>query len=159
MDDKQAIVRLLAPKAVLKAMTPEAERAVPAHMIEAGYIGIRHFPFRVGRESRSVTVEGEFHSGERPRFGSRKPNNDLYLLDADEPLEISREHFQIEATVDGYLLVDRCSACGTRVGSSRIGGGDAGGSLLLKDGDTIAIGTETTPYVFTFISGFASAGC
>ncbi len=154
MEDKQAILRLLAPKAVLKAMTAEAERAVPAPMIEAGFIGIRHFPFRLGRESRSVTVEGEFQSAERPRFGSRKPNNDLYLLDAGEPLEISREHFQIEATAEGYRLVDRCSACGTGVGADRVGGEDAGGSIQLKDGDTIAIGTETTPYIFTFISGF-----
>lgn len=152
MDDKQTILKLLSPKAVLKAITPEAERSVPDGMIEAGLIGIRHFPFRVGRESRGAIVDGEFLRTERPRFGSRNPYNDLYLIDAGQPLEISREHFQIESTAEGYLLVDRGSACGTTVGGISVGGGDAGGSAPLRDGDTIGIGTESTPYLFTFIS-------
>ena len=156
MNDKQTILTLLLPKAVLKAMTPEAERAVPDGMIESGLISIRQFPFRVGRESRGAIVDGEFQRTERPRFGNRKPDNDLYLIDAGPLLHISREHFQIESTAEGYLLVDRGSACGTTVGGISVGGGDAGGSAPLRDGDTIGIGTESTPYRFTFISGLIS---
>ena len=37
-----------------------------------------------------------------------------------------------------------------------VGGSDAGGSAPLRDGDTIGIGTESTPYLFTFISGLTS---
>ena len=155
MDDKQAILRALLPKAVLKAITPEAERAVPGGMIEAGLIGIRHFPFRIGRESRGAISDGKFLRTERPRFGNRKPNNDLYLIDVAEPLQISREHFQIESTAQGYLVVDRGSACGITVGGTHIGGGDSGGSAPLKDGDTIGIGTGSTRYLFTFISGLS----
>jgi FHA domain-containing protein len=158
MDDKQTILALLSPKAVLKAMTPEAERAVPDGMMVAGFVSIRHFPFKVGRESRGSVVEGKFLRTERPRFGNRKPNNDLYLIDAGESLEISREHFQIERTAEGYLLLDRGSACGTTVGGVRVGGNDRGGSTLLRDGDTIGIGTESTPYLFTFVSDLAPHG-
>lgn len=152
MDDKQTILTLLSPKAALKALTPAAERAVPDGMIAAGLVSIRHFPFRIGRESRGAIVDGDFVRAERPRLGNHKPKNDLYLIDAVEPLEISREHFQIESTAEGYLLVDRGSACGTTVGGIRIGGNDTGGSASLKDGDTIAIGTESTPFRFAFIS-------
>ena len=156
MDDKQAILGLLLPKAVLKALTPEAECAVPDGMIESGLVGIRKFPFRVGRESRGTIVDGKFHRIERPRFGDRKPNNDLYLIDAGEQLEISREHFQIESTAEGFVLVDRGSACGTSVAGVRVGVGSTRSSAPLKDGDTIGIGTEETPYLFAFISGLAA---
>jgi hypothetical protein len=160
MDDKQTILTLLSPKAVLKAMTPEAERSVPDGRMEVGFIVIRHFPFMVGRESRGAIVDGKFLRSERPRVNGRNPLNDLYLIDAVEPLEISRSHFQIESTAEGYLLIDRGSACGTTVGGIHIGGDDAGGSAPLKDGDTVGIGTESTPYLFTFISllGPASDG-
>src|SRR5512133_635745 len=102
MDDKQTILTLLSPKAALKALTLEAERAVPDGMMVAGLISISHFPSRIGRESRGAIVDGDFVRTERPRFGDRKPKNDLYLIDAVEPLEISREHFQIESTAQGY---------------------------------------------------------
>lgn len=156
MDDKQTILALLLPKAVLKAMTPEGERAVPDGLSRSGLISIRHFPFRVGRESRGAIVDGEFQRTERPRFGDRKPDNDLYLIDAGPVLHISREHFQIESTPEGYVLVDRGSACGTTVGGVPVGGDDTGGSAPLKDGDTIGIGTEATPYLFTFVSDLTS---
>ncbi len=152
MDDKKAILQLLLPKAVLRAMTPEADSAVPGGMIKSGLVSIQSFPFRVGRESRGLLVDGKFVRFERPRFGDHEPDNDLYLIDAGELLNISREHFRIESTAEGYLLVDRDSACGTTVNGVRIGGGDAGGSAPLKDGDTIGIGTESTPYLFTFVS-------
>ncbi len=152
MEDKQAILKLLAPKAVLKAMTAEAELAVPDGKIESGFISIRQFPFRVGRESRGTIVDGDFQRSERPRFEDRVPDNNLYLVDGAPLLNISREHFQIESTAEGYLLVDRGSACGTTVGGIHVGGNDSGGSAVLKDGDVIGIGTETTPYLYTFVA-------
>lgn len=153
MDDKQAILALLLPRAVLKPLTPEAQRAVPDGMIEAGMIRIRAFPFRIGRESRGTMVDGQFHRIERPRPTHWKPNNDLYLIDAGELLHVSREHCQIERTADGYLMVDRGSACGISVGGIHIGGGHAHVSAPLKDGDKIGIGTAATPYLYTFIAG------
>ena len=157
MDDKQAILKILLPKAVLKAMTPEAERAAPDGIIESGLIRIQQFPFKVGREARVAMIDGELLIIDRPpRVANGKPNNDLYLVDGGQPLNISREHFQIESTADGYLLVDRGSACGTTVDGVRVGGNDAGGSAPLRDGAAIGIGTGSTPYLFTFVSDLAS---
>ncbi|HLX81371.1 MAG TPA: FHA domain-containing protein [Burkholderiales bacterium] len=153
MTDKQAILAVLTPLAVLKAMTPEAERSVADGMIVAGMVSIRRFPFRIGRESRGRMIDGKFHRQERPKLGNREPNNDLYLVDAGMPLQISREHLRIEKTAAGYVVVDRGSACGTTVaGGTRVGGNDTDGSAPLKDGDTIGIGTQTTPFVFSFIT-------
>jgi len=154
MNDKKSLLALLLPKAVLKPQTPEAERAVPDGVLEAGVIAIRDFPFRIGRESRGTMVNGEFHRIERPRPAVWRPNNDLYLIDAGDLLHVSREHCQIERTGDGYVLVDRGSACGIAVGTAHVGGGHSAShpSLPLKDGDTIGIGTAATPYLYTFIT-------
>lgn len=154
MEDKLAILKILLPKAVLKAMTPEAAEAVPRGQIESGLIRIQQFPFRVGRETRITIVDGApMILDRRLKTGQMKPNNDLYLHDSREALNISREHCQIERTADGgYVLVDRGSACGTLLNGVSIGGDDAGGSVPLKDGDVIGIGTESTPYRYTFIT-------
>jgi hypothetical protein len=158
MNDKQSILKVFLPRAVLKAMTPEAEHAVPESWIESGFVGIRDFPFRVGRESRGVMVDGKFHRLERPRAGRQEPNNDLYLVDAGPELEVSREHFQIERTGEGYRLVDRGSTCGTFVGTLRLGGDEARMSAPLNDGDIIGIGTESTPYRYRFIADIVPDG-
>lgn len=154
MDDKQALRALLVPKAVLQPRTPAALRAIPDGVLVGGLVGIRDFPFRIGRESRGTMVDGEFHRVERPRPATWKPNNDLYLLDGGELLHVSREHCQIERTADGFLLVDRGSACGICVGPVHAGGGHSAAhpSLQLRDGDTIGIGTTATPYLYTFIT-------
>ena len=152
MDLKQDILQLLSPKAVLKAITPEAVTAVPNHQLEHGYIGIAHFPFQVGRESRTRGPDTAGKRIERIKRGGSNPNNDLYLTDAGQPLHISREHLSIRKTATGYELLDRCSACGTGVGQQRLGGHDCGGSTTLNDGDIIAIGAADTPYLFQFIT-------
>jgi predicted component of type VI protein secretion system len=88
---------------------------------------------------------------ERRRTGA-PPNNDVYLLDTTEKLQISREHFQIEQRADGsFELVDRGSACGTRVGNRAIFDGDKGGRCELKPGDSITLGINSSPYVFRFV--------
>jgi len=152
MEDKTSILQLLTPKAVLKPLTPEANASVPQGALEYNMIRIDRFPFSVGRESRVKEVEGKLLQIERIKFTGHEPNNSLYLIDAGRPLNISREHFKIEQNNEGYMLVDRYSACGTRVGSSCIGGGDRGGKIRLNDGDIIAVGTENTPYLFKFIT-------
>lgn len=152
MDEKETILMDVLPKAVLQALTPEAREAVPAAQLVGDAVVILEFPFRVGRESRIRKVDGRIERIERPKGKEGPPNNDLYLLDRGQLLNISREHFQIEKVADGYVLVDRGSACGTRVGDELVGSGDVGGRSILRDGDVIAAGTKGTPYRFRFYS-------
>ena len=153
MESKQAILARLTPRAALKALTPEAAAAVSSAQIADGMVGIRSFPFRVGRESRGKVVDGVFHRIERPQRVQGSPtNNELYLVDAGAMLQISREHFRIERTAAGFQVVDRGSMCGTSVGGVRIGGDEKGGTAPLRDGDEIHVGTEVTPYRYTFIA-------
>ena len=151
METRQAIITHFMPRAVLKAMTPEAQLAIPQGLVVAGMVAIRGFPFRVGRESRGKIVDGVFHRVERPRRGNTTPTNDLYLVDALEMLQISREHLSIERTAGGYQVVDRGSVCGTSAGGVRVGGNETGGTAALRDGDEILVGTNDTPYRYTFI--------
>jgi pSer/pThr/pTyr-binding forkhead associated (FHA) protein len=152
MDEKQTILDAVIPKAVLKAMTPEARKATPQSSLVEGVVCIRNFPFRVGRESRIKKINGRLERIERAKLDNRPPSNDLYLVDDGHLLNISREHFQIEKSDNDYVLVDRGSACGTRVEEISVGGNDSTGSLPLKDGDMIWIGTKTSPYIFQFIT-------
>ena len=144
------------PVAALEALTPDAALAVPQSQIINGLICIRRFPFRIGRESRVKNVNGRIERIERPKLDDREPNNDLYLIDHGQLLNISREHLLIEQSGNGYVLVDRGSACGTKINDNPVGGSDEGGSGLLQDGDIITIGTMESPYRYRYIdlSGF-----
>ncbi len=131
---------------ILRALTEEARKAMQRdeRMIE-------HVPYRVGREQRVVLVGGEYRSMERRRTNV-PPTNELYLLDAGEKLNVSREHFQIEQEQDGsYVLTDRGSTCGTIVDDLPVGGQERGGRLPLKNGSTIRVGTSSSPYLFEFV--------
>ena len=152
MDDKEMLLMKVLPKAVLRILTPEAQDAVPQAQLVGDAVVIFDFPFRVGRESRIRKVNGKIERIERPKDHAGPPSNDLYLVDRGHLLNISREHFQIEKDGDGYVLVDRGSACGTRVGEERVGSGDAGGRCVLQDGDIIAAGARGTPYRFQFVT-------
>ena len=152
MESKQAILARFAPKAALKALTPEALAAIPQGVVIDGMVAIRGFPYRVGRESRGKMVEGVFQRIERPRRGDSVPTNELYLVDAGEQLQVSREHFRIERTAAGYQLVDRGSVCGTSVAGKWIGSEEKGGTAPLRDGEEIRIGVDPTPFRYTFIS-------
>jgi len=151
MVEKKQILKELMPLAVLKAMSSEAVSAVPQGMIVGDLICIRKFPFRIGRESRVRTVNGKIERIERPKIDNREPNNDLYLVDQGLLLNISREHLLIEKTEDTYLLIDRGSACGTKINGEPLGGDDSGGSRILCDDDIITIGTKESPYSYRFI--------
>jgi pSer/pThr/pTyr-binding forkhead associated (FHA) protein len=151
MDSKQAIIARFTPRAALTALTPQAAAAVSPSLMVDGMVGIRSYPFRVGRESRGKVVDGVFYRVERPQRVPGSPtNNDLYLVDAGAMLQISREHFLIERTATGYQVVDRGSVCGVAVGGVRIGGEETGGAVPLRDGDEIQVGTEVSPYRYIF---------
>jgi len=152
MDDKLATLKLLTPKAVLQAMTPEAKASVPQGSLEHDLVRISQFPFNVGRESRVSNIGGKLVRTERVKHIEGDTSNHLYLTDAARPMNISREHFRIEQREQGYVLIDRHSACGSSVDNHRIGGQDSGGEIALNDGDIIAIGVADTPYVFKFIT-------
>jgi len=133
-------------RAVLIPLTDEARLATLV-----APISITRYPFRVGRESR-VNVSTYVKDTNERNKSIAAPNNDLYLLDSLKKLHISREHFQIETRPGGgYDLVDRNSACGTVVGKKVVGGGDKGGRCTLISGDTITIGTKSSPYIFRFL--------
>lgn len=152
MDEKIKILEEVVPQAVLKALTPEAEEATPQSQRIGDLISIRKFPFRIGRESRVRKIDGRMERVERSKLDNREPNNDLYLVDNGELLNISREHLQIERTEGGYRLVDRRSACGTKINGTPVGGKDKGGSALLQDGEVIGIGAKGSPYLYRFIT-------
>lgn len=153
MDEKLTILQNHLPKAMLRALTPEAIDATPVSYIDGDRIPIMNLPFKVGRESRVVRIKGRLEPVDRPKrdIGS-KPNNDLYLMDRGHLLNISREHFQIELRDEHYYLVDRGSACGTKLRDITLGGEDLGGSAKLHDGDVIGVGAKNTPYLFQFVS-------
>ncbi len=151
MEEKQKILKMLLPLAVLKTLTQAAEQAVPQAILVAGFVPIRSFPFRVGRESRVKIVDGRVERIERERPHSTVPNNDLYLVDDGHLLNISREHFQIEQDQGRFYLYDRGSACGTLVGERGLGGEKGEETIELHDGDIITVGTRQSPYIYQFI--------
>jgi len=134
-------------KAALAALTPEARDALGTAELE-----LHHFPFRVGRESRGPRGGIARAVMERRQSASR-PNNDLYLLEPTEPLNVSREHFQIEHNGTHWILVDRQSTCGTIVEGKVVGGRHAGGAAPLRDRDVIIVGTSSSRFVFKFLAG------
>lgn len=157
MTDKQHIAACFRPRAVLRAETREAALAVSVQLLVDDMIAIRTFPFRVGRESRVMNSDGKWVRKERPRVlagVAHSASNDLYLVDSGDPLQISREHLQIETAGNGrYLVVDRGSARGTIVAGRTIGGRDQGGFAPLADGDLIVLGAEwQSPYRYRFIT-------
>ena len=152
MEDKLTILMESLPKAMLQALNPETKNAVPQALLRGDLLVISRFPYKIGRESRVVRIDGRLERIERHKKDDSQPNNDLYLMDRGQRLNISREHFQIEKNDDGYLLVDRGSACGTKVEGVNVGGDDTGGAMQLQDGDVIAVGAIGTPYLFRFIT-------
>ena len=134
-------------RVLLVALTPESRAALGAPQAE-----IERFPYRVGRESRGLQLTSAGFVRERRSPGSR-PTNDLYLVEHDEPMNVSRAHLQIDCDDAGYVLVDRASTCGTIVEGQIVGGGARGGTIALHDGDVIIVGTSNSPYAFKFRVG------
>lgn len=132
------------PRAILVGLTPEARSA-----LGAAELLITTFPFRIGRESRGAQRLAGRTIPERRRARTR-PNNDLYLTEGDTPLNVSREHLQIDHNGTQYILVDRQSTCGTIVEGTVVGGRHGGGVVPLTDGDVIIVGSSSGRYIFKF---------
>jgi len=134
----------LSPTFFLKPLTPEARAALGGDALE-----VTQFPFRVGRESRIMSRL--MAAITEMRRSEAKANNDLYLEEPGNLLNVSREHFLIDYREGGYVLVDRESACGTLVEGEQIGADRQGGSKQLADQDVIIVGTSESRFVFKFV--------
>jgi pSer/pThr/pTyr-binding forkhead associated (FHA) protein len=134
-------------RVLVVALTPESRAALGAAEAQ-----IERFPYRVGRESRGTQRTADGFVRERRSPGSR-PTNDLYLVEHDEPMNVSRAHFLIDRDGASYVVVDRESTCGTIVEGEIVGGGTRGGTIALHDGDVIIVGTSNSPYAFKFRIG------
>ena len=130
------------PRIALVALTPEACAAMGA-----ATVAVSQLPYRVGRESRGPRGFERIFSTEQ-RWPGAAPTNELYLQEQSEQFNVSREHFRIEQHGGGLALVDRGSTCGTIVEGQQVGGQGQGGTVLLKDGDVIIVGTAFSPFVF-----------
>ena len=151
-EEKKILLESMVPKAVLKAMSEEAKHSIIKREFAQDIIPIYNYPFKIGREARVQFVNGEVVLQERHKLSGQEPNNDVYLLDNGEYLQISREHCSIIKNEDGtYTLHDRGSACGSMVNDTKVGGEDHQASAPLKDGDIISLGIENSPYKFKFI--------
>ncbi|WP_300362105.1 FHA domain-containing protein [Hydrogenimonas sp.] len=151
--DKEKIKKQFLPKAVLLAQTDEAAAAIPVKNMFDDMIPIWKFPFRIGRESRvEIDEHGHIVVKERFKHGIKSvPTNDIYLIDFGERLQISRDHMQIDEEDGHYYLIDDGSKCGSGVNEARIGADSQLERIEIKDGDTIVLGTEKSPYRYTFI--------
>jgi predicted component of type VI protein secretion system len=128
--------------AYLVALTPESMDA-----IQAQEINIPFLPFRVGRESRRRFMTEQGVVGERRK--ASPPNNDLYITEVGDPLNVSREHFLIDRDPEGFFLLDRGSACGTLVEGALVGAGRPPRAPL-RDHHVIIVGTSFSRYIFKF---------
>jgi pSer/pThr/pTyr-binding forkhead associated (FHA) protein len=132
------------PRAILVGLTPETRAALGGTEAQ-----ISVFPFRVGRDSRGLRRAAPRTLVDRRKRAGR-PTNELYLAEAVEPFQVSREHLQIQHNGASYVLVDRQSACGTIVEGAVIGGDHRGGAVQLNDGDVIIVGSSRSPFVLKF---------
>jgi len=134
----------------LVAVTREAKRALRG----AQDLPLTRFPFRVGRQCRSVSCNWMRLFGSRRRqHREMSRTNDIYLVEPHyvDILSISREHFTVEHVGGRFFLIDRDSACGTIVAGKRVGGaGRVEGRTELRSGDVIVVGPENSRYVFRF---------
>ncbi len=129
--------------AYLVALTPESSEA-----IRACEMNIPFLPFRIGRESRQPTRTPQGVVIERRKEAS--PNNDLYLREQGERMNVSREHLLIDRDGDGFFVMDRGSTCGTLVEGRVMGGDGRPARAPLQDHDVIIIGTSLSSFVYKF---------
>lgn len=133
------------PVVKLIAMTPEAQQALGGKSLT-----IESFPFRVGRESRLSPSRFPWPRERRmpPNITGIVPNNDLYIREASQVHNLSREHFLLTWDNDRLVLVDRGSVCGTIVDGQIIGGNRGRGECVVQSNAVIIAGPSTSPYVF-----------
>ena len=151
-DEKKELLNSVIPKAVLKAVTGEAKHSILKRFFGQDIIPIYNYPFRIGREARIEYLDDKITIQERHGLSGYEPNNDIYLIDNRELLQISREHCSIiNNGLNEYILQDRESSCGTLINQIEVGDGDKDRTSILKDGDIITLGSEDSKYQFKFI--------
>jgi pSer/pThr/pTyr-binding forkhead associated (FHA) protein len=132
------------PSVYLKALTPEARTAIGGQ-----YHKITHFPFKVGRESRTVARSADVQD---PR---RRPDsihtNDLYIHEPGTILNVSRKHFLIDYRDGVHVIVDLDSSCGTLLEGEPVGERNKGGWRRLENNDVIIVGTSESRFIFKFV--------
>ena len=148
---RNELIKSFLPNAVLIPLTPAAEKSILNTQTQNKVIPIFEFPFKVGRESRMAENERGLFIKLRILSSVSKPNNDIYLINNTENLEISKEHFQIEKKDRDYFIKDRNSTLGTKLNNQEIGKKRDTQSHLLKDGDIIKIGSSNSKYEFQFL--------
>jgi len=129
----------------LFSLTPESRTALGGAEME-----LKELPFRVGRESRQYESKEKKAMFAEKRNPANRPNNDLYLGEDTDLINVSREHFQIVRDGAGFALEDRGSTLGTSVEGQKVGGENKGGRIALRDGDVIIVGASVSPFVFKF---------
>lgn len=99
-------------------------------------LAVLHFPFSVGRASRSTSVVSR--------------HRDLLLPDWP-PFCVSRQHLTIDRVGGRIVIVDDSSTCGTLVGDVCLGPRSGRTRLELEPGrHIIAVGGEASSYHFRF---------
>lgn len=144
---KQDILKSIIPRAVLLPLNQKTKMSISNDK----FIPINNFPFKVGRESRISDDERGFFVKLRLRNVEYTPNNDIYLIDNNEFLQISKEHFEISIEDDSYIIVDRGSMNGTTLNNVTIGGDRTIEKRNIDDGDIVKIGTVNSNYEFQFL--------
>jgi len=151
-DEKKELLRSVIPKAVLKAVTSEAKHSILKRFFGQDIIPIYSYPFKIGREARIEHFDDKIIIQERHGLSGYEPNNNVYLLDNGNFLQISREHCTILNNDDNeYMIQDRRSSCGTLINQIKVGDPDKDSTSILKDGDIITLGSENSKYEFKFI--------
>ena len=145
---KSELIDSFLPNAVLIPLTNDAKNSIIDLKNFNKVISMFHFPFRVGRESRTSENERGLFVKLRIFKNDSTPNNDIYLVNCSQSLEISKEHFQIEKKDKDYFIKDRNSTLGTKLNNTDIGKNE---SHPLKDEDIIKIGSSNSKYEFQFL--------
>lgn len=146
--DRKELIKKMIPKAVLHAQNEESAFATFRSCFIEETIGIWNFPFRIGRECRIKVLNNENVITSRHSTLSTITNNDLYIVDIADKLQISREHLSIVNEENKYFLIDKSSTCGTYINEVLV---EQMKKHELKDGDIIKLGSAESPYVFEFV--------
>lgn len=111
-------------------------------VLKSSEVIINKFPFKVGRFTIDNVEKVEFDTP-----GKNKKNvlaeNDLYLYEEGPNYYISAAHFMIDKTGGVFSLTDRGSRLGVIVNDLTVKG-----SCLLKNKNTIIIGSPYSPFLF-----------
>lgn len=148
---KSDIIDSFVPNAVLIPLTDEAKNSIVDTKSHNKLISMFDFPFKIGRESRMAKNSKGLFVKLRIIKSNSKPNNDTYLVNCTDNLEISKEHFQIEKQNNNYFIKDRNSTLGTKLNEKEIGKEKNNTLFQLKDGDIIKIGSSNSSYKFQFL--------